>query len=300
VVNAIIDCAKAGKPLAMHMHRDPTRLIKIHSVLVRFEMRKEADVLLEELWTVIGSKELRLADVSWIWDTFADPIKSRWGRNDYVAPAAEKYVQMMAWQIVNMDAAGKLNHEIQKTIEMEKEPRYFFDTLKTRLQKYGLGREPLPSANKTAQAVTSAPTALEEPTPKEQFSVYRKPSPSSPAHKVPTKAPALSQGVVSPSLNRNPLGKLISVGQTAPKFTSAGFMKSIELPKPSVSQRPAPAFGQPDKKADLWSGRSYKNAFEMWYGTNTSIATNVFGSKPAMGSNSKGAFFGCVRRVQER
>jgi hypothetical protein len=246
VVNAILDCAREGKPLAMQMQRAPVRLMKVHVVFVLFGMQKEADALLSSLWELVGSKELKLADISWIWDTFADPVGKRWSEEEYVAPAGPEYIQMMAWQVVNMDAAGKLDEDVKTSIEMEMEPRYLYNMLKTRVDKFGLGRELIASAREAATPVDGEL------------------SPENGGVEQPEASVATAQASRSSSS-----GKLDAILEDAPRFTSAGFMTCIELPKANVSESP-PMFGQPEQKSNLWGGgggggTSPRNAFEKWY-----------------------------------
>ena len=295
VVNAILDCAEKGKPLAMHMHREPIRLIKVHCVLVRFGMQAEADTLLDTLWELMGSKELTLGDILWIWDTFADPVGKRWGSNEYIAPGANVYVQMMAWQIVNMDAEGRLDSDIKNTIELEQEPKHFFDMLKKRLESFGLGREMLVREDMTARravfAVPDKRTASEVATPipaisnstaevpahQQQLPVLQKSTSPSAATDSAEKALLSTLNDNLPSPHHDPPRRLDTVIQKAPKFTSAGFMEATESFRFRTSQRfPFPHEPRKQESAD-------ENNTAMAPGRTQSIATTT-GSSNADGS----------------
>ena len=292
VVNDILECARKGKHLALHMHRGPVRLIKVHCVLVRFGMQKEADTLLEALWELMRSKQLTLGDILWIWDTFADP----WARNGYVAPAADEYIQMIAWQIVNMDAEGKLSDDIKKAIEEEQEPRYFFEMLKKRVEEFGLGRQRLVPMGDAAQGAETcavhagtAPFASLVSTPpevppkqstlREQYSEYQKDSVASKMKLSSDKPHAPTLSDTSLSQDRDPFSKLRAITEKAPKFTSAGFMHSIEPVEPGKSQQQRPAFGQPERR------------FSYSATTPSSLATETLAAAP----NESNSFGGGLR-----
>lgn len=270
VINAIIDCAKEGKRLAMNMPREPVRMMKIHCVLMRFGMRKEAETLLEALWKLMSSKQLTLGDVLWIWDTFADSIRdfsedTARVSSDYFAPAANEYVQTMAWQLVNMDAEGRLDENIKKAIEIEQEPRKFFGFLKKRVEDYGLGRQLLVAAAEMAHevgtGVVNGGKATEiaistskhfEASPEqalltEKVPAYEKPRPSAATTILSDKDLKPS----SSSLHPNSFAISGATAQKAPTFTSAGFMHLSQAGEPKLTP---PAFGQPERKnVDLGS-----------------------------------------------
>jgi len=143
IVYDLLRCAREGIPIPEPLILEPIPMIKIHCILTFFEMHKEAADLLKQLWQLFGEVELNGTDVLWIWDTFAGKCSPYC----YAAPHAKTYIQMMAWQILNMDSLNKLNPHVRKFIELEREPKYFTEMLCARLREYGLARDlPLPVA----------------------------------------------------------------------------------------------------------------------------------------------------------
>jgi hypothetical protein len=297
VVNVIIDCATKGQSLAMNMHLEAVRLIKIHCVLVRFGMQTEADNTLEALWELMGTKELTLGDVLWIWDTFGDTFRTskdcpftslaqtRSDLHQYPQEQAQQnhkyhgsgeYVQMMAWQLVNMDAERRLNKDIKKAIGLEREPRHFFNMLKTRVEEFGLGREALTHTAEenreavagtltaeTAGELTAPVTTRDEVTPKQSapqvhFSANEK-TKAPLAATVPTKkAVGTSAGLkpMSPhqtSPHHGSSSKLRAAAQKAPQLTSAGLMNVSESGVPKAKPL---ASGKPEQTPNKIGGFS--------------------------------------------
>ncbi|KAJ4287660.1 hypothetical protein N0V90_012363 [Kalmusia sp. IMI 367209] len=188
VVYSLQRCAKEGIPVPEPLEKKPIPMIKIHCVFALFEMDKEIQDLKAKLWTLFGQVELQPEDVLWIWDTFG----TRFRADQYVAPFADEYVQMMAWQILNLDAEGKLSPEIRTLIELEKEPKYFTEVLMAHMKTHGLQKDiPVPDApqnmsdasgkvsdetsGKTAISADAAQTS--KTSKSDQFPIYRKPGP---------------------------------------------------------------------------------------------------------------------------
>jgi hypothetical protein len=299
VVNAIIDCATKGQSLAMNMHFEAVRLIKIHCVLVRFGMQTEADNTLEVLWELMGTKKLTLGDVLWIWDTFGDTFRTskdcpftslaqtRSDLHQYPQEQAQQnhkyhgsgeYVQMMAWQLVNMDAERRLNKDIKKAIGLEREPRHFFNMLKTRVEEFGLGREALTHTGEenreavagtltaetagelTAPVTTSDEVAPKQSAPQVQFSANGKTKAPLAATVPAKKAVGTSAGLkpMSPhqtSPHHGSSSKLRAAAQKAPQLTSAGLMNVSESGVPKAKPL---AFGKPEQTPNKIGGWGLK------------------------------------------
>ncbi|PVI08604.1 hypothetical protein DM02DRAFT_679397 [Periconia macrospinosa] len=186
VVTRCVEASKSGTT-SMSLNLSPSvgllSAIKIHCVLVLFELNSAAEKLLAILWQMFQQRELLAGEVLWIWDTFG-PSHDQ-GR--YIAPYADEYVQMMLWQIVNMKAEGKLNKEIAWQMEVEREPKHFNAAVKTREEKFGTGAgmKPFYPPNWSVQRVVErAPTFVSAgfPNPLEEHSL-----------KSPTTRPSFGQ-----------------------------------------------------------------------------------------------------------
>ncbi|KAL1601568.1 hypothetical protein SLS60_006483 [Paraconiothyrium brasiliense] len=152
MVFGLIRCAKEGIPVPAPVEKKPVSMIMMHCVLIFFEMEKEAQDLQQQLWDLFQQVKLTPMDVLWIWDTFSGRVKSE----PYTAPFAHEYVQMMAWQILNLDAMGVLDQDIRHFIELEKEPKYFTETMEARFKTHGLGKDLI--VPEEPKEVPSAPT----------------------------------------------------------------------------------------------------------------------------------------------
>lgn len=139
VVFGLSRYAEEGVAVPAPVEKKPVPAILVHCVLVFFEMATEAQDLKDKLWDLFETVELKPMDVLWIWDTFSGRVRSE----SYTAPFASEYVQMMAWQILNLDAKGILNEDIRRLIQMEQEPKHFTETMTARLKTHGLGKDPL-------------------------------------------------------------------------------------------------------------------------------------------------------------
>ena len=151
VVTAIVAAEKQKKKFTMHVEKIPVTLIKIHAVLVLFGTKKEAEVVQSLAWDSMAIHELSPQEVDWVWDTYGvwdsgveaemetDTIIPQYNEEEvkknvklwkvvnknkddteseqaYVAPYAKEYVEMMAYQILNLEALGKLNDVILRMI----------------------------------------------------------------------------------------------------------------------------------------------------------------------------------------
>lgn len=141
MVYELVSCAKDGTsvPVPEHVLKDPVSMIRMHCVLVFFELKQEAEEFRSALWKLFASVHLNHADMLWIWDTFSGHVRS----DLYTAPFADEYVQMMAWRILTLDKNIQLDPNIRRHIASEKEPKYLTETIETRLMTHGLGMNPL-------------------------------------------------------------------------------------------------------------------------------------------------------------
>lgn len=155
IVCDLVRCAKEGAPITLSdtATQDPVSIIVVHCILVFFEMHKEAQELKNMLWGLFQMVRLKPLDVMWIWDTFRGHFQSE----TYIAPFADEYIQMMAWQILNLEAENNLDKDIKRSITMENYPKYFTDMLEKRYQIYGLERHPLAPIPTAWKEISSVP-----------------------------------------------------------------------------------------------------------------------------------------------
>jgi hypothetical protein len=194
IVTAMVAAGEQKTDFNMYVDKTPVNLIKIHAVFVLFGMKKEAANVLDQAWESMAMHELKPEEVDWIWDTYGvwdsgvkteletDTIMQQhsadaqlktsklWkvlNRNKtesaiefsrtYRAPYEKEYVEMMAYQILNLDALGKLNCVISRMIldrclTLRK-------VVEARRQKYGLApRWQAPSSPLNTPTSTSAMT----------------------------------------------------------------------------------------------------------------------------------------------
>lgn len=151
VVTAIVAAEKQKQKFTMHVEKIPVTLIKIHAVLALFGTKKEAELVKSLAWDSMAIHELSPQEVDWVWDTYGvwdsgveaemetdtiipqhnkEEVKNNiklWkvvnkNKDDtefeqtYFAPYANEYVEMMAYQILNLEALGKLNDVILRMI----------------------------------------------------------------------------------------------------------------------------------------------------------------------------------------
>ncbi|CAI6333889.1 unnamed protein product [Periconia digitata] len=141
VAEVITQCIKASKKgvtsqtLELAPSIGPLPAIKIHCILILFDLTAAAEKLLKTAWQLFKAHELLPEEVMWIWETFG-PAHTQ---SSYVAPFADEYVQLMLWQIVNLMAEGKLNKKIAWQLDVEREPRNFNAAVQTRRHKFGTG-----------------------------------------------------------------------------------------------------------------------------------------------------------------
>ncbi|KAF2655692.1 hypothetical protein K491DRAFT_758033 [Lophiostoma macrostomum CBS 122681] len=147
VVQTALRSATDGKGFSMDIEDDPIVCINAHIVLTLLEMTKEAEILLEHMWHLFAQFELKADHVSWIWDNFASTIERRpdaesWPAGPYSAPFGLYYINLAAWQILNLKEEGKLDEIVDKYVygsELFSEPR-LRKLLEKRKKKHGLDK----------------------------------------------------------------------------------------------------------------------------------------------------------------
>lgn len=266
VVHWILHCSKDGSTLESLVARKFIPMIKVHCILDLFEMHKEADILQDALWDLFEMKELRLKDIQWIWDTFA----AKGSRDSYVAPSADVYVQMMAWQILNMDHVGRLSPNIRQLIQAENSPYYFRTMLEVRKETYGLAKELSQPAPEVAgqediehqhddahterveehvqvyvpdQSGDQKSSVTKDPITPEQFPIYQKSAPAT--SNIWTTINNQQSHNQTPRTEKNSMhdknfgfeGMPSSNSKRVPQFISAGYQYSADQPLvPHVEQ----------------------------------------------------------------
>lgn len=135
VVSIIIHHAKSGKRFDMCSDGKPVTLVNFHRVFALFAMN-EAKLLLPRTWDVFQKEELKPQDVVAIWEIYEE-WKS-WPDSHCFSADAMEYVQMMAWQLLDLAAEGKINDVIVKHV-IEEEPD-LKSIIAARKQKYGLAK----------------------------------------------------------------------------------------------------------------------------------------------------------------
>jgi hypothetical protein len=124
--------------------------MQTHVIINFLEMKKEAEILLSCLWGLLQRCELKVEQVDWIWTTFRSAMEAQelpsLPTGPYVAPFAECYIQMMAWQILNLDAIDKLDPDVRDYVlgTGHKTQVQLKAVIEERSKKYGLtaGYEP--------------------------------------------------------------------------------------------------------------------------------------------------------------
>ncbi|KAF2710817.1 hypothetical protein K504DRAFT_236347 [Pleomassaria siparia CBS 279.74] len=240
VITSIIQSAKKGTGLEMYIQQIPIRLIQVHGVLVLFGMSREAEVVREKAWESMLNVVLTPGDVDWIWDTYgvwehgissdSEP-KRIWGNSsapDYVAkmsaaPYAEEYVEMMAWQILNLKARGGLNHVINDMI-VDRCPA-LKKVLNSRQEKYGLGMShqalPMPTISKPVEL-----KPLEDDTAQEFRNEDQPPIPVDKGNKRPLEVPMPSGSDAEP---------LPAKKQKLPPTRSPALAAALNQERPSLN-----------------------------------------------------------------
>jgi hypothetical protein len=258
MVFGLVRCAKEGIPVPEPVENKPVSMIMIHCVLVFFEMRKESEDMKFKLWDSFQQVKLSPMDVLWIWDTFSGCVQSE----KYTAPFAHEYIQAMAWQLLNLDAVGALDQDIRRLIELEKEPKYFTETMEARFKTYGLHKE-LPvretttevpevsqgiytetashakkaaigaQKNESNRAVLTGQTgqASTSDKPKTGNLTSSKPTPGLKVPALKLKSPLAPFGTPGPSIT--------NAGPAASKFNFASASKSIMADPEAASQNAA-------------------------------------------------------------
>ncbi|KAF1961461.1 hypothetical protein CC80DRAFT_543810 [Byssothecium circinans] len=244
---------------------DIPTVIRYHCILELFGLERWAGEVLERLWGLCGEVVLRFGDVLWIWETFGQGAGGGGGGGEWEAPHREEYVGMMAWQIVNLDAVGKLEEGIKMAIEMEREPRRFGGMLEERKRAFGLERG-MEIPGKKEVAVVENVVAVREERETEQL--------------------ALSAPDGQPSVQDSGQ-KSTTAAQYAPELVSTGFSNPLEPLKPDPL---APAFGQPPPKVDVWQSNQGLRA----------TAANQTTAVASTGAGSAGWGFGGQAKKQQQ
>ncbi|KAL5466218.1 hypothetical protein PMIN06_000192 [Paraphaeosphaeria minitans] len=228
VVFGLLRCAKEGIPVPAPVENKSVRMIMMHCVLVFFDMEKEARSLEAKLWDSFQQVKLTPMDVLWIWDTFSGRVQSE----PYTAPFSHQYVQMMAWQILNLDAVGLLDDDIRHLIELEKEPKYFTQTMEARFITHRLGKDPLAPETKTKVPLIPQATESEIPSGMAKGTVDTQKNKSEP--KVAKQARQASTNHEPKPSNLKSIKPLLCI--KAPAFKLAGLTDVFKSPPP----RPTP------------------------------------------------------------
>jgi hypothetical protein len=320
VITAIVAAEKQKTEFTMRVEKTPVTLIKIHAVLVLFGTKKEAEIVRLLIWESMAIHELSPQEVDWIWDTFGvcdsgveaemelstaiqqhdeEDLKNSvklWkvvNRNKddtkseqvYVALYAKEYVDKMAYQILNLEALGKLNNVIlmmvlDRCTNLKK-------VLGKRKEKYGLAPgykppstpldTPIPTSSMASQQANTIPKVEAHPT---SISALRKLSTinKSPPHRTPAMEAALNRKASVLNFSRATVGITVdklddrmrlphdnevlswvdqdpnkpsklpsSFLSSAPIFTPEGFMKSVEVSMKDDEE--LNVFGQTPKNA---------------------------------------------------
>jgi hypothetical protein len=147
IIQSALRSATDDKGFSMDIEENPVACISAHVVLTLLEMAKEAEILLEHMWSLFAQFELKAEHVSWIWDNFAPSIERRpdaeaWPAGPYRAPFGIYYINLAAWQILNLKSEGKLDETVEKYVygsEIFSQPR-LREMVEKREKKYGLDK----------------------------------------------------------------------------------------------------------------------------------------------------------------
>ncbi|KAF2243184.1 hypothetical protein BU26DRAFT_609274 [Trematosphaeria pertusa] len=229
VVQAILQGAKEDRSPVLPLATKPVQMIKLHCVLALFEMERGTNKLSAELWRLFGERELEAQEVFWIWETFKAASALEGCKPPYLRHAGD-YVQMVAWQILNLDAEGRLNNNVRYYIQMENGSRQLTNVLKERFDKYGLSRDTEPK--------TSAISTTQSPA-KEKLASTTRQAPG--VWKQATQKQ--TQASQKPSLALREAQALQASGGP-----SISFMKSVEV----SMTKSAPPLGQPEPRGNAW------------------------------------------------
>ena len=116
IVQTVLEKGDPNGPFEVEEH--PRCYINLHAVLILMGLDEPAHQLQHRFWQLFEKFELKLDLVTWLWETF-DPMPEwdlrppvPWPRGRYVAPFADFYLQVMAWQIANLFKLEKLDGEV--------------------------------------------------------------------------------------------------------------------------------------------------------------------------------------------
>lgn len=145
VVKSITSSPDATEKPFLLVEEHPLAYIQTHVILVLLGLEKEARILQERFWLLFSKYELDCYMVSWIWETFGERIDLLRQQSlatvvPYIPPFSEFYVQVMAWQILNLGFEGNLNGTIHEYIWGDgffSQPR-LKDVIEARHKTYGL------------------------------------------------------------------------------------------------------------------------------------------------------------------
>jgi hypothetical protein len=142
LIDLIIDKHCSGEVFELDPHellQDPLKSVKLHIILKLFGLNHQANILLKQLWLVFETHTLTLAEVFWFYGALVPPKSTKW-----VPELTKVYLQMMAWNLLNADAEGRLHPDLRTFfLEEEGKPYHLTRLLEEHLNKYGLGREEL-------------------------------------------------------------------------------------------------------------------------------------------------------------
>jgi hypothetical protein len=147
IIQTALRSATDDNGFSMDIEENPVACISAHVVLTLLEMAKEAEILLEHMWSLFAQFELKAEHVSWIWDNFAPSIERRpdaeaWPAGPYRAPFGIYYINLAAWQVLNLKSEGKLDETVEKYVygsEFFSQPR-LREMVEKREKKYGLDK----------------------------------------------------------------------------------------------------------------------------------------------------------------
>lgn len=165
LIDLIVDRHHSGEVFDIEFHellQDPVKLIKLDVILKLFGLDYRAHNLLEQLWLVFGTHVLTLADVFWIWGALYPHKDIQW-----VPESTEVYLQMMACNVLNADAEGRLHPDLRIFfLEEEGKPYDLTCLLEQHYLKYGLGRtQQATSESKCKKRRDTATGHIEESVP---------------------------------------------------------------------------------------------------------------------------------------
>jgi hypothetical protein len=138
VIHAALHNTDSAGKIHLEIEDQPMPFIKMHVILTLLEKGDEAEKLQDRLWDLLQRNRLSLDMVEWIWDIFGPHNEN--ANRPYNPPFADFYVNILAWQLLNIDAAGNLDVQTAKYIMNEGEiwQRGLKEAIEERQKEYGL------------------------------------------------------------------------------------------------------------------------------------------------------------------